>query len=103
MSATDRATDRAGGAMQGALDAAQGTAHEVRAGDRDHHPDDRETAARERWETGLPARNAFERDHFLQMEHEVTVGRNYLDRVAKQASAVEASREDAMAGPEAGS
>ena len=39
----------------------------------------------------------------LQMEHEVTAGRNYLDRVAKQASPVEASREAAMAGPEAGS
>ena len=64
--------------MQGALDAAQGTAHEVRAGDRDHHPDHRDTAARQRRQMGLPARNAFERDHFLQMEQEVTACRNTL-------------------------
>lgn len=96
------ATGRAAGVLQGGADAVQGVKHEARSGDRDHEPG-REAAAHERWAAGLPARNQFERDHFRQLEAEVTAGRMYLDRVAKQASAVEASRQAQAAEAEASS
>jgi hypothetical protein len=98
-----RATDRAAGVLQGAADTVQGAAHEARSGDRDHEPGDREAAAHARWQAGLPARNQFERDHFAKLEVEVTAGRMHLDRVAKQATAMEAAREAEAAAVEAGS
>jgi hypothetical protein len=97
------ATGRAAGVLQGGADAVQGVKHEARSGDRDHEPGGREAAAHERWAAGLPARNQFERDHFRQLEAEVTAGRMYLDRVAEQAAAVEASRQVQAAEAEAGS
>jgi hypothetical protein len=71
MRAIDRAAgipDRAAGALQGAADAARGTKHQARAWSAEHHPDDREAAARERWHNGLPARNHFERDVYRAIE-----------------------------------
>jgi hypothetical protein len=61
-------TDRAAGALQGAADAALGVQHQARAWSAEHHPDDREAAARERWHAGQPARNAFERDAYRAFE-----------------------------------
>ena len=56
-----------------------------------------------RWSAGLPARNQWERDHYAELEVHVTAGRLWLDRVAKEATAVEAAREAEAGGPEAGS
>jgi hypothetical protein len=100
---TNPIVDRAAGKLQGAVDAVQGTAHEARSGDRERRGAGREAAAHARWEAGLPARNQFERDHFAKLEVHVTAGRMHLDRVAKQASAVEAAREAEAAAAEAGS
>ena len=84
--------------------AVQGVAHEARSGgDREHRDTGREAAAHDRWEAGLPARNQFERDHFAKLEVEVTAGRMHLNRVAKQATAMEAAREAEAAAVEAGS
>lgn len=94
--------DRATGLLQGAADGAQGVMHKVRAGDSEHHPNDRATAAHARWEAGLPARNQFERDHFASIEANLTAGMNHLNRLGKQASAMEAARA-AEAETEAGS
>jgi hypothetical protein len=63
-----RIADHASGALQGAMDAAQGVAHEVRAGHSDRQPDDRAAAAHARWHAGLPARNTFERDAYAAIE-----------------------------------
>ena len=96
------ATDRAGGVLQGAADTVQGTAHEVRSGDREQHPSDREAAAHERWASGLPARNQFERDHFASAEANLTAGMDRLTAAGRQASAMEAAM-TAEANREAGS
>ena len=95
------ATDRAAGVLQGAVDAAQGTRHHARSWSTDHHPDEREAAARERWHAGQPARNTFERDTYAVLENQARTGMNRLIAQGKQASAMEAamvSREDREAG-----
>jgi hypothetical protein len=96
------ATGRAAGVLQGAADAAAGTKHHARAWSTEHHPDDREAAARERWHAGQPARNTFERDAFDTFENEARAGMNRLIAQGKQATAMEASMA-AAAEPEAGS
>ena len=96
------ATDRAAGMLQGAADTITGTAHEARSGDRERDLGDRGAAAHERWAAGLPARNQFERDAYAKAEAEVTGGRMYLDRVAEQATVMEAAM-TAGAEAEAGS
>jgi len=93
------ATDRATGVLQGAADAAAGTKHHTRAWSTEHQPDDRETAARERWHAGQPARNQYERDAYASIENEVRAGMNRLERQGKQAAQMEAAM---TAEPEAG-
>ena len=93
------AMDRAAGALQAVADATTGVQHHLRSDDLSPHPADRERAARERWHAGQPARNAFERDVYAQMEHQALTGMNRLERQGKQASQMEAR----MAAPEAGS
>lgn len=99
---TPRTADQAAGALQGAADAAQGTRHRARAWSAEHHPDDREAAARERWHAGQPARNTFERDAYATFENQVRTGMNRLIAQGEQASAMEASMVAAAAEPEAG-
>ncbi|MGA2830105.1 MAG: hypothetical protein ABSF03_28805 [Streptosporangiaceae bacterium] len=93
--------DRAAGVLQGAADAAQGVMHHARAWSTDHHPDEREAAARERWHAGQPARNTFERDAYATFENQARTGMNRLITQGRQASAMEAEMA-AAAGPEAG-
>jgi hypothetical protein len=69
----DAITDRAAGVLQGAADAAQGVKHQARAWSAEHHPDDREAAARERWHAGQAARNTFERDVYDHIEASIAV------------------------------
>ena len=83
MTIASRATDRAAGALQGAADAGQGTKHQARAWSAEHHPDDREAAARERWHAGQPARNHFERDVYRALE----AGISGIDRPEAAAAA----------------
>lgn len=94
--------DRAAGVLQGGADAVQGVAHKTRSGDRDHELSGREAAANARWEAGLPARNQFERDHFAELEVRADAGMKHLERLGKQASAMEAAMA-AEAEAEAGS
>jgi hypothetical protein len=87
--------------LQGAADAAQGTRHQVRAWSTEHHPGEREAAARERWHAGQPARNTFERDAYAAFENQARAGMNRLIALGRQASAMEATMA-AAAEPEAG-
>ena len=100
---TATVADRTAGMLQGAADAAQGTQHRARAWSAEHHPDDREAAARERWHAGQPARNTFERDAYATFENEVRAGANRLARQGKQAAAMEAAMTREAEGKEAGS
>ena len=75
--------DRAAGALQGAADAALGVKHQARAWSAEQHPHDRESAARERWHNGLPARNHFERDVYRAIE----AGISSIDRPEAAAAA----------------
>ena len=95
--------DRAAGALRGAADAAFGVRHQAASDDLSQHPADREEAARERWHAGQPARNPFERDVYLVMEHQARAGMNRLERQGKQATAMEAAMTKEAEGKEAGS
>jgi len=95
--------DRTAGALRGAADAATGVRHHVRSDDLSPHPPDREVAARERWHSGLPARNPFERDVYRVMEHDAEVGANQLQRQGKRAAAMEAAMAKEGENKEAGS
>jgi hypothetical protein len=95
--------DRVPGVLRGTADAVQGVQHKSRSGDREHRDSDREAAVYARWAAGLPARNQFERDHYAELEVHVAAGRMHLDRIAKEATAVETAREAEAAEAEAGS
>src|SRR5450755_2297767 len=95
--------DRAAGALQGAADAAQGTKHHARAWSAEHHPEDREAAARERWHAGQPARNTFERDAYATFENDVAAGMNRLAWHGRRASEMEAAMTKEAENKEAGS
>ena len=97
------AMDRAAGALQAVADATTGVQHHLRSDDLSPHPAGRERAARERWHAGQPARNAFERDVYAQMEHEALTGMNRLERQGKRAAAMEAAMAREAANREAGS
>jgi hypothetical protein len=105
---TNPITDRAPGILRGAVDAAQGVMHEVRAGHSDSQPADRAAAAHARWLAGQPARNTFERDAYAAAEANLSAGMNHLNWLGKQASEMEADRAAAVrqaerGDPEAGS
>ena len=89
---TNRIADHASGVLQGIADAAQGVAHEARAGDSDRAPGDRMAAAYARWQAGLPARNTYERDAYASIEANLAAGMNHLAWPGKQAAEVEAAR-----------
>ena len=95
--------DRAAGALRGAANAVQGVRHQVASDDISPHPRDREEAARERWHAGQPARNAFERDTYIVLEHEAAAGMNRLERQGKQATVMEAAMAKEAANREPGS
>jgi hypothetical protein len=75
--------DHAAGRLQGAADAAQSVKHDARAWSADQHPRDREADAQERWHTGQPARNHFERDVYRALE----AGISGIDRPKEAAAA----------------
>ena len=75
--------DRAGGVLQGVADHAKGLEHSARGWATEPGVEAREAAARERWHSGEPARNAFERDVF----HALEAGISGHDRTKEAAAA----------------
>jgi len=63
-----RATDRAAGAVTGAVDAARGFRHESHSWSTEPASPERAAAAQARWESGLPARNAYERAAYAAID-----------------------------------
>ena len=95
-------TDHGSGVLQGAADAAQGVKHEIRARGSEQTPSrDRDATIHARWQAGLPARNAVERDGYAAIEGNLAAGMNHLAWQGREASKMEAAR-TAEAGFEAG-
>jgi hypothetical protein len=75
--------DHAAGKLQGAIDAAKGIEHSSRAWVSEPQADDRQAEAQARWQAGLPARNAFERNAY----HALEIGASGHDRPQEAAAA----------------
>jgi hypothetical protein len=76
-------TDRTAGVLQGVADHAKGLEHSSRAWATEPGTEAREAAARDRWHSGEPARNQFERDVY----HSLEIGISGHDRPKEAAAA----------------
>jgi len=83
--------DRTAGALQGAWDAVRGTAYEPLEGRSEITP--RERAVYDRWLNSREPRNAYERDAFESIPHEIDAEMDRAEQAAQEAEADQAAGE----------
>ncbi len=84
------AADRTTGALQGAWDAARGTTYSPLEGRSEDEITSRERAVYGRWLDSREPRNAYERDAFESIPHEITAEMDQAEQAAQEAEADEA-------------